>query len=140
MYAAAAAMLANNVLSLALFSALEEVAIALATTVSGWLNAILLFTLLMRRGHWPLDRPTLRRIALTLGVSVVMAIVLRMAALSLGFAFDPSSSVLLQAGALAALVAAGAVLYFALAHVAGAADVGLLARNLRRKPTGGADA
>ena len=140
MYAAASAMLTNIVLSLALFSALEEVAIALATTVSGWLNAILLFTLLMRRGHWPLDRPTLRRIALTLGVSVVMAIVLRRAALSLGFAFDPSSSVLLQAGALAALVAAGAVLYFALAHVAGAADVGLLARNLRRKPTGGADA
>ncbi len=140
MYAAAAAMGTNIVLSLTLFPYLEEVAIALATTLAGWLNAGILFTLLMRRGHWPLEGPTLRRIALTLGVSVVMAAVLAVAALGLRFAFDPSAGILVQASALLALVFAGAALYFALAQLSGAADLGALARNLRRKPAGGARA
>jgi putative peptidoglycan lipid II flippase len=138
MYAAAVAMITNIALSLLLFPYLAEVAIALATTVSGWLNAGILFTLLMRRGHWPLDRPTLRRIALTLVASVAMAVALFFAAAGLGFAFRPSASVLLQAGALLLLVAGGAVLYFALAHLTGAADLGALARNLRRKRANGA--
>jgi putative peptidoglycan lipid II flippase len=140
MYAAAAAMLTNIALSLALFPTLEEVAIALATTLSGWLNAGILFTLLMRRGHWPLDRPTLRRIALTLGVSAAMAAALLAAAAGFDFAFRPSAGVLVQAGALLVLVIAGAALYFALAHFSGAADLSALMRNLRRKPTGGAEA
>jgi putative peptidoglycan lipid II flippase len=134
MYAAAAAMVTNIALSLLLFPYLEEVAIALATTLSGWLNAGILFTLLMRRGHWPLDRPTLRRIALMLGVSVVMALALVAIAAGLGFAFQPSASLILQAGALLVLIVAGAAIYFALAHVLGAADLGALARNLKRRP------
>jgi putative peptidoglycan lipid II flippase len=140
MYAAAAAMAANIVLSLALFPYLEEVGIALATTVSGWLNAGLLFLLLMQRGHWPLDTPTLRRIALTLAVSVAMALALFAAAAGLRFAFLPSAGLFAQASALLLLVAAGAALYFALAHLSGAADLGSLARNLRRRRTGGVEA
>ncbi len=136
MYAAAAAMLTNIALSILLFPSLEEVAIALATTLAGWLNVGILFTLLMRRGHWPVDAPTVRRIALTLAVSLVMAAVLAAAAAGLGFAFDPSESVLTQVLALLALVVAGAALYFVLAHVSGAADLAALARNLRRRPTG----
>jgi putative peptidoglycan lipid II flippase len=140
MYAAVAAMLTNIVLSIALFPYLEEVAIALATTLSGWLNAGLLFTLLMRREHWPLDRPTLRRVALTLAVAAAMAVALRIAAAALGFAFRPEAGIVQQAGALLLLVAAGAVLYFALAYLTGAADFGFLVRSLRKSPTGGAKA
>jgi len=138
MYAAAAAMLTNIALSLLLFPYLQEVAIAFATTFSGWLNAGILFTLLMRRGHWPLERPTVRRVVLTLAVSVVMAAALAFAAAGLDFAFRPTAGLLLQAGALLLLIAGGAALYFALAHLSGAADLGALARNIRRKPAGGA--
>jgi putative peptidoglycan lipid II flippase len=140
MYAAAVAMITNIVLSIALFPYLAEVAIALATTVSGWLNAGILFTLLMRRGHWPLDRPTIRRVGLMLGVSVAMALALAAGARGLAFAFAPSASIVWQVGALLLLVIAGAALYFALAHVSGAADLRALARNVKRTPKSGAQA
>ncbi len=140
MYAAAAAMITNIVLSISLFPYLEEVAIALATTLSGWLNAAILFVLLMRRGHWPLDMAVLRRGAIMLVVSVVMAIVLFVAARGLSSAFEPATGVLIQAAALLVLVVAGAAFYFALAHVTGAADLRALMRSLRRKQTGGAEA
>jgi putative peptidoglycan lipid II flippase len=139
MYAAAVAMVTNIALSLLLFPYLEEVAIALATTLSGWLNAGILFTLLMRREHWPLDRPTLKRIRLMLGISILMAAVLFGLASVLSFAFRPAASLWLQAGALLVLIVAGAVVYFALAQVVGAADLRALARNLRRRPAGEAE-
>ena len=133
MYAAAAAMTTNVVLSIALFPYWEEVAIAFATTVSGWLNAGLLFALLMRRGHWPLERATLRRVALTLAISAVMAAVLFVIAAGLAPAFRPDASVFMQAGALLLLVAVSAAIYFPLAHVSGAADLATLARSMRRR-------
>jgi putative peptidoglycan lipid II flippase len=139
MYAAAAAMLTNIVVSIALFPTLAEAGIALATTLAGWLNAGILFALLIRREHWPIDRSTFRRIGLTLVVSAVMAAALRIAAARLDFAFASSAGVLVQAGALVLLIIAGAALYFALAHFTGAADLGGLLRNLRRKPSGGAE-
>jgi putative peptidoglycan lipid II flippase len=140
-YAAAAGMAANIVLSISLFPYLEEVAIALATTLAGWLNAGILFTLLMRRGHWPIDPPTIRRVVLTLGVAALMAAALFLAARGLGSAFDPATGILIQAGALLLLVLAGSALYFVLAHFSGATDLGALVRNLKRKrPADGAEA
>ncbi len=137
MYAAAAAMVTNIVMSIALFPLLAEVAIALATTVSGWLNAGILFVLLMRRGHWPLEAKTLRSVGLTLASAVAMALALWGAAAGLESAFAPTAGVLVQAATLALLVLAAAALYFALAHFSGAADLAALMRNVRRKPRGG---
>ena len=37
-------------------TALAQVGIALASSLSGWLNALLLAVVLMRRGHWLPDQ------------------------------------------------------------------------------------
>ncbi len=134
MYAASAAMVANIVLSLALFPRLGEVGIAWATTLSGWLNAGLLFAILMRRGHWPFDRASIRHAGLTLVASVILGLGLAAAAWGLGASFAPSAGILRQAGALFLLVFAGAALYFALAHMVGAADLRALIGVVRRRP------
>jgi putative peptidoglycan lipid II flippase len=133
MLVAGAAMATNIVLSLALFPRWGETAIAFATTIAGWLNAGLLFALLVRRGAWPLDRMILRRAALTLAVSLVLAGALAAAMRGLGSVFAPSAGLLTQSLALLVLIAAGAVLYFGLAHLTGAADLRALAGHLRRR-------
>lgn len=133
MLVALLAMAANIGLSLALFPRLAEAGIALATTLSGWLNALLLFALLLRRGDWPFDAPTLRRCGLTVAASAAMAVALRLALGGLDAALRPQAGIAVQAGALALLVAGGALLYFSLAALTGAADLRLLARALRRR-------
>jgi putative peptidoglycan lipid II flippase len=133
MYAASAAMLANIALSLALFPSLAEVGIAWATTLAGWLNAALLFAILMRRGQWPLDPATLRRAGLTLIVSLLLGLGLAAGALGLADSFAPSAGILSQAGALLLLVVVGAALYFTLAHLSGAADLRALMGTVRRR-------
>ena len=47
-------VVANIVLSLLLFPSLLHVGIAIATSASAWLNAVLLAVFLARRGHFPL--------------------------------------------------------------------------------------
>jgi putative peptidoglycan lipid II flippase len=133
MYAAAAAMAANIVLSLALFPSLGEVGIAWATTLSGWLNAALLFLILMRRGHWPLDAATIRRSGLICAVSLALGFALAAGAYGLAGAFAPSAGILTQAGALLLLVTVGGAFYFVLAQVSGAADLGALVSAVRRR-------
>jgi putative peptidoglycan lipid II flippase len=133
MYAAAAAMIANIALSLALFPAMAEAGIALATTLAGWLNAALLFAILMRRGHWPLDGPTLRRTGICLLLSAALWVALTAGAGALADSFAPSAGILFQAGALLLLVSAGAAFYFAAAEVTGAAELRILLRTIRRR-------
>ena len=52
---AVAAMAANLCLTLVLMQFLAHVGIALATTVAGWVNALTLLGLLIRRGHFRFD-------------------------------------------------------------------------------------
>ena len=133
MYAAAAAMIANIALSLALFPALAEAGIALATTLAGWLNAALLFAILMRRGHWPLDGPTLQRTAISLVLSAALWVALTAGAGALADFFEPTTGILLQAGALLLLVSAGAAFYFAAAQATGATDLRIMLKTIRRR-------
>jgi putative peptidoglycan lipid II flippase len=136
MVAASAAMITNIVLSLALFPRLEEVGIAWATTIAGWLNAALLFVILMRRRQWPIDRATIRRSALMLAVSLLLGACLAVAAASLAGAFAPSAGILRQVGALLLIVVVGGALYFGLAHLSGATDLRALVGTMRRqRPT-----
>jgi putative peptidoglycan lipid II flippase len=55
---------------------LAQVGIALATSLSGWLNAVLLAAVLRRRDHWIADRRlvsrSLRMLAATAGMGVVL--------------------------------------------------------------------
>jgi putative peptidoglycan lipid II flippase len=58
-------------------TALAQVGIALATSLSGWLNAVLLAVVLHRRDHWIADRRlvsrSLRMLAATAGMGVVLS-------------------------------------------------------------------
>ena len=79
---AVAAMAVNLCLTLILMQFLAHVGIALATTMAGWLNALLLLALLIRRGYFGFDgraRRNLPRVgAAALGMGAVLA-VLRLA-------------------------------------------------------------
>jgi putative peptidoglycan lipid II flippase len=97
------------------------------------LNAALLFVVLMRRGHWPFDRASLRHAGLTLLVSAVLGVGLAAAAWRLEAEFVPSAGILRQTAALLLLIVAGAALYFTLAHLSGAADLRALFCLLRRR-------
>jgi len=111
--------LATNVaLNLALMGPLGHVGIALATSLSGWLNAGLLGLGLYRRGHLRLDRRLRRRSLGFVGASLAMAAALWAIASGLDGALGGSLG--LKVGALLALVGAGAVVYFAVARVCGA--------------------
>src|SRR5216683_5195957 len=117
---AVAAMAVNLGLTLVLMQFLAHVGIALATTIAGWVNALTLLWLLIRRGHFRFDRRARRNLprvgAAALGMGVVLA-VLRMA-LAPALAGPP----LVRVGALAGLVCAGLAAFTLLALALGIAD------------------
>jgi putative peptidoglycan lipid II flippase len=127
----AVAMVVNAALAVALMEPLAHVGNALALSVAGWVNALLLAVLLRRRGYFAFDarsRRTLPRIlAAALGMGVALLAVERL----LGAAFAGPLAV--RVAALAVLVAAGLAAYGALALVLGVAELGELKRRLRRR-------
>ncbi len=129
---AVAAMAANLFLTLGLMQFLAHVGIALATTAAGWINALTLLGLLIRRGHFQLDdraRRTLPRVgAATLGMGVTLA-TLRIV---LGGAL--AGPPLLRVGALAGLICVGLAVFGLLAIAFGIADWRDLRGRLRRQP------
>jgi putative peptidoglycan lipid II flippase len=129
---AIAAMTANLCLTLILMQFLAHVGIALATTIAGWINALSLLALLIRRGHFHFDEQARRNLPRVGVAAVGMGLVLEMVQSVLGPALAGSS--IARIGALALLVAAGLTVYALLALVLGVADWrGLLGR-LRRQP------
>jgi putative peptidoglycan lipid II flippase len=129
---AAGCMVVNLVLNLVLMGPFLHVGIAMATVVSAWINAMLLGTLLYRRGHLALDRrlrSRLPRIALS---SAVMGGLLWLGQGALDGALGGAPPE--RIGALAALVAGGLLAFAGLAHVSGAARFGELRGLLSRRP------
>jgi putative peptidoglycan lipid II flippase len=127
------AMAANVVAILALFPLLGHVGIALATTVSAWLNAGLLAATLARRGQLAIAGRTRRRVMLIVLSSTLMAAGLWA---GLPFAegwFTVDVSLAVRAAALAGIVLAGAAAFVAFAHVTGAARIGEVTRLFRRR-------
>ncbi len=122
----------NIVLSLALFPWLAHVGIAIATSVGGWTNAILLAILLRRRGGLAFDERLVSRMARLLGVTAAMAAVLWVADVTLrpmlaGLAFD-------KAILLAILVTLGILTYGILAVATGVLDRREILGAVRRSP------
>jgi putative peptidoglycan lipid II flippase len=114
-------MAVGVVLSLGLFLTIGPTGIAVATSLSGWLNVGLLAAALRRRGMLALDRIFRRRFAgifaaTTITGGTVFALVEILAPW-----FAPASGFLAQAGALIALVGVGLAVYLGAAHLFGAA-------------------
>lgn len=121
----------NVVLSLSLFPYWGHVGIAIATSVSAWVNLLLLAGTQWRRGDFQPDALTLRRLALLTFAAVLMGA-------TIWFAKGLMSDLMVDAGFLAralsvlALIGAGAVVYFATCIVSGAIDRSQIKRILRR--------
>ncbi len=123
----------NIALSLLLFPAFTHVGIAIATTVSAWVNTLLLGYALNRRGHLPLGIRHVRQQGLILLLSVGMAAVLWLLVRLSGGLFDTGGHLLLQLPALTALIVFGMIIYFAGVHLTGVMSLGALFRRFRRK-------
>jgi putative peptidoglycan lipid II flippase len=113
------AVVTNVVLSIALFWRMGHVGIALATALSSWLHAALLWILLKNRGYLVVDERLRSRLPRTALASLVMAVALFALASVLegplaGSQFD-------RIAALAALVLAGLAVFALSAELTGAA-------------------
>jgi putative peptidoglycan lipid II flippase len=114
--------------SLLMFPFIGHVGIAIATSLSGWTNALLLMITLMRRGHFRFDAALKRRAPRIVGASVAMGAALYglEAALTPYFAGDRST--MTQAGAMLLLVTAGGAVYTAVIFASGAVRLSALRR------------
>lgn len=126
-------MVVNVAVSLTLFPSMGEAGIALATTIAGWTNALLLFWLLNRAGYWPVDRALMQSTALMLGAALCMALALT-GLMALTDAMQETAGLAVQATGLAMLVVVGAAVYFTLVHLCGAADLKEVIQQIRRQP------
>ena len=113
-------------------TSLEQVGIALASSLSGWLNAVLLAVVLVHRGHWRPDRRLISRTvrialaAIGMGAALVGGLVVLRPALA-----HPD---LLGVVALLGLCAGGGLVYAALGAVLGVVKLSELRAMLRRQP------
>jgi putative peptidoglycan lipid II flippase len=130
---ALAAMLVNLLLSLLLMRFFAHVGVAAALSVAGWVNALTLFALLARRGHFRLDRrvqtnlPRIAAAALGMGAVLIGLRYILAAAL----AGPPIERLAALAGLLAAGIAAFAVLSLVLGVIDWREIRGRLARGPR---------
>ena len=126
------AMVVNVVLALILMQVLSHVGIALATAGSAWMNAIILWVILHRRGQFHADARLWNRGIRTIAVSLVMAGALFYAASMLSTYLTGTG--LERVAALILLVVFGLALFAVLAHYCGAMKVSELRTMLRRSP------
>jgi putative peptidoglycan lipid II flippase len=132
MWFSVVAVVVNIVGSLALFPFFGHVGIALATSIAAWINFIQLAATLWRRDEFCPSAVTLRRVAMIIGASVVMAAVI----LGLYALLEPQldgSPVLPRLLALSAVIAISAAIYFAIIIATGAVERQQLMSLVRRR-------
>jgi putative peptidoglycan lipid II flippase len=129
---AIAALAANLVLTLVLMQFLAHVGIALATSAAGWINASALLVLLVRRRHFGLDARARRNLPRIAAAALGMGVLLMLLREALGAALV--SAVPVRIAALAALVAAGLVIFGLMALALGITDWRELTGRRRRQP------
>lgn len=128
-------VIANIGISIAFFPVLGHVAIALATSISAWLNVVLLGSTLWRRDYFRPSPATLRRILMILLASVAMG----MATWGLQALLEPvimQGALVLRILAVCAVIAVAAAVYFGLVIATGAMDRKQLASLMRRRRAG----
>jgi putative peptidoglycan lipid II flippase len=111
---------------------MPHLGIAVATTLGGWMNAILLWRGLKRSGHFETDaklKSTLPRIVLS---SVAMGAVLYGMSVLLNPWLEQSTGLAVRFSALSLLIGTGALVYFLSAWASGALNVNGLRAAMRR--------
>ncbi|WDR01846.1 murein biosynthesis integral membrane protein MurJ [Devosia algicola] len=123
----------NIGMSLLLFPTLLHVGIAIATSVSAWLNALLLAAFLARRGHFALKPNEWRRHIAIIAIACLMGGSLYLLAQRGEALLASGQPLLLQAAALGLLMLYGVVMYFVLVHFSRVQPLGMLLRRLRAR-------
>lgn len=123
------AMAANVVLSIMLFTTIGATGIAIATTLSGWINVALLLAKLKQRESFTFDPIFRRRCLGILAASALMGAVVFALVRVFHPWFDPAAGLFAQAAAMSALVGLGLLAYLGAAHVFGAAKFGDLIKD-----------
>jgi putative peptidoglycan lipid II flippase len=129
---AAISVAVNIAVSLLLFPTLQHVGIAIATSISAWVNVALLAGTLVRRGYFRLGARQWRQQGLIFLFSMIMAAALWLAAMPLTPWLATGAPVAVQFLTLGALVVFGLLVYFGLAHLTGLQRLSGLARMFRR--------
>lgn len=113
---------------------MPHVGIALATTLAGWINVVLLWTTLARRGHFEPDARLKRNGPLIVLASVVMGAVIWLAAIPLRGYFAPQNPLAVKFSAMGGLILLGAAVFFGLLLATKAMPAGGLTRAFKRAP------
>ena len=124
------ALAANAVLAIALFTTLGAVGIAIAASISGWINVALLVMGLRVRGEFALDDAFRRAFLGMVLASVAMGAVVWWLVSALGPWFAPEQGLLVQVLALAALIVSGLFTYLLAGALAGALKPRTLLKDL----------
>ncbi len=125
-------MIVNVTLSLALFYAFKRagwmphVGIAMATSIAGWLNALMLWSKLIRLGDFEWDRQLMRNLPIVVGASLAMGAVLWYALPQLTPYLVYGEPLWGRIAALAALVLGGAVVFFGIVVATGVLRLSML--------------
>jgi putative peptidoglycan lipid II flippase len=116
-------MTANVSLSLLLFLVFGAVGIAVATSISGWLQVALLAGTLHARGDFGLDAAFRRRFPRIVVANIVLALVVWGLISLLGPWLTPGNLLLVQVLSLTSVVGGGLLVYFAAAELLGAVEI-----------------
>jgi putative peptidoglycan lipid II flippase len=106
--------------------------IALATSIASWVNAVLLITTAVRRGHYRTDQRFKSRLPRMVVSLFVMTAVLLILGWLLSGNYAENAGFTAALWGLLVLCLAGAATYFAAAHVTGALRISELLSSFRR--------
>jgi putative peptidoglycan lipid II flippase len=134
MYLALVNMVANVILSLVLFYAFKaagwmpHVGIAAATSIAGWLNALLLWSMLARAGDFAWDGRLTRNLVIVTAASLTMGVGLLAVMPYLDPYLAGAAPLYERVAGLAALVIGGAAVFFAIVTATGVLRLSMLRR------------
>ena len=130
----------NCACALSLFPFFTERGIATAEVVAGWTSVTLLFTTLLRRGHWVWERAFGVRIVKLVLSAVIMAFLVDLASQYTAPWLRPESALFHQIAAVLGLIGLAMFLYFSIAFAIGGASLRQIVGGLTRKSAVKADA
>lgn len=131
MYFSGVNAILNIILSLILFPIYGIFGLAIATSIAGWVNAILLWAALYFGNHFRIAAKTLRNILLICIASLCMAGILYGGQIWLGSALT-DSGILIRIALIGGLIMVAAIIYFAIVIATGAIPKDQMKRILRR--------
>jgi putative peptidoglycan lipid II flippase len=116
------AVAVNVGIALSLLPVLGWIAVAIATTAAGWVNAAVLFARLARRGHWAADADLRRRLPRLALAALAMAAAVAVAHGAVAPLLETGRALALRAGVLAGLVMLGLAVHGGLVVAFGVVD------------------